>query len=402
MLRFRAIIWFLAVIACFLANQLVEHKFIMILMLFLLILPIFSILYSFWIKRKLVISFTPANEYIKRGEAAIWYINFENTSSIQTLAVRMIIKADSLVLNQHQLKSTLLIAQRSKETVRLTTKPEHSGPFSINGLSISINDIFGFFTIKVYKSTMLDIPNIYVLPLTENTEGYDKFLRNQLESGEFPAGKNQVLLDEIDRFRDMMAGDSLKLIHWKLSARMQQWIVKEFDKEDDKSVTVLLNLPNFPNKYYIREEKKLYRIRDYMLDHAYSAIQIFLSVGATVRLKTYQPELMIEEAVNMNELELLRKQLAHIPAKSAISFSDQITDEFQGNEHNVIYVLTNELNSNFVTSLRALRTQTGAILLVYVSEETSLLSVESYIEQLQQADIKVEISNPNGGNHYAE
>ncbi len=399
--RYRSALWFLAVIACFIANQLIEHKFIMIFMLFLLLLPIFSFLYTFWLRRKLKIRFEPVSEYIKRGEDAVWYVYLENNSRIQTLSLRLMLRANSLFYDQSQIRSTHLIAQHSSEIVRITAKPFHSGPFSLYGLSISLNDIFGFFRIKVFGANNLNVPNIYVLPLMDSSADYKSYLQHQLESGEFPAGKSQVLLDEIDRFRNMMSGDSLKLIHWKLSARMQEWIVKEFDKEDDRSVTVLLNLPELDDKSLSKEYHRLGKIRDFMLDHTYTAIQIFLSFGATVRLKTYQPELLIEEADNLNESELLRKQLAYIPHLSVISFADQLHDELIGNEHNIIYIATDELNSSLVTELRSLRAVSGGILLVYVSDsQSSDEEVKIYISQLEQADIIVEIANSNKINAY--
>lgn len=401
MIRPRFVFWILAVVATFIGNQLIEHKFIMILMLFLLALPIFSVLYSFWIRRKLSVSIVPDQEFIERGDQACWYIKFTNLSKLQTMAIRILIKANTLHIDQEQIQATLLIAQNDSSNIRLTAKPAFSGPFTADSFSIAINDIFGFFRIKSLTATEVNFPNVYVLPLEEMSEDYHEYLSNHLAAGEFPSGKSQSLLDEIDRLRTMESGDSLKHIHWKLSARMQEWMVKEFDKEDDRTVTVLLNLPEVFFKTYNDESNRLLFLRNYMLDHTYTAIRIFLSREATVRLKTYQPELVVEEAIHMNEADLLRKQLSYIPYRSVIPFAEQLHDERLGNELNILYIITNELDHSLVADLRTLRTRIGGMHLVFaVDQQSTVDAAQEHLERLANLNINVELAYSNEVNNY--
>ncbi|HHU54180.1 MAG TPA: DUF58 domain-containing protein [Clostridiaceae bacterium] len=403
MFRLRFVFWLIAVAATFIGNQLIEHKFIMILMLFLLSLPIFSILYGFWIRRKLIVKAIPELEFIERGQAACWYIRFTNLSKMQTMALRIMIKANTLHFDQDQIKSTLFVSQNSYQDIRLTAIPTFTGPFTVDGLSVTINDIFGFFRLKSFSANQINFPNVYVLPLENTGDNYHEYLSNQLEAGEFPTGKSQTLLDEIDRLRTMENGDSMKFIHWKLSARMQEWMVKEFDKEDDRTVTILLNLPEVFFKTYNKESNRLLYLRNFMLDHTYSAIKIFLSQEATVRLKTYQPELVVEEAIHMNESDLLRKQLAFVPYRIVVPFSEQLHDERLGNEQNILYIITHELNHSLVADLRALRTKIGSLHLVFAIDQNSTYEdAKEHIEHLSGFNINVEIAHSRKVNSYAE
>ncbi|MGI6580040.1 MAG: DUF58 domain-containing protein [Saccharofermentanales bacterium] len=403
MFRLRFVFWLIAVAATFIGNQLIEHKFIMILMLFLLSLPIFSVLYGFWVRRKLIVNAVPESEFIERGEPACWYVRFTNLSKLQTMALRIVIKANTLHLEQEQIKSTLFVSQNSSQDIRLTAVPTFSGPFTVDGLSITINDIFGFFRLKSFSANQINFPTVYVLPLEDRSENYHEYLSNQLAAGVFPAGKSQTLLDEIDRLRSMENGDSRKYIHWKLSARMQEWMVKEYDKEDDRTVTILLNLPEVFFKTYNKESNRLLYLRNYMLDHTYSAIKIFLSREATVRLKTYQPELVVEEAIHMNESDLLRKQLSFIPYRLVIPFSEQLYDEKIGNEQNILYIITHELNHSLVADLRALRTKIGSLHLVFAIDQNSTLeAAREHIERLSSLNINIEIAHSRKVNSYAE
>ncbi|HZJ69143.1 MAG TPA: DUF58 domain-containing protein [Candidatus Eisenbacteria bacterium] len=401
MIRPRLVFWFFTLAACFIANQLIQHRYLMILMLFLLVLPIFSVLYSYWIRRNLAIDIQTENDFIERGENAVWFIRFENLSKIQGMVIRVMIKSNTFSLDQEQMKASLFISQNDYQIIRLTAKPSYSGPFTAESLSVSVNDIFGFFSLKLFSAKELNFPNIYVLPLGDTDSNYKDYLSNQLEAGQLPAGKNQILQDEFDRFREMENGDSLKLIHWKLSARMQEWIVKEFEKEDERSVTVILNLPEVFFKTLNKESDRLLKLRNFILDHTYTAIQIFLSRRATVRLKTYQPELAVEEAQHMNEADLLRKQLAFIPYRTVVPFHAQLEDEQLGNEQNILYILTHELNDNLVDELRALRIQIGGMLLVFaVDSNQAIKEAEEHIQKLEDLDISVEIAKSHEVNLY--
>ena len=399
MIRPRFIFWLLAIFTCFLFNNLAQHKIMMILMVLLLMLPIFSAIHSFWMKRKISVNISVKNEYINRGQNAVWDFNFKNLSKMQAIYIQIVARFPEIINKGKTLKAEVLIPQHSTRTIRISAKTAYSGPFNINDISVYANDIFGFFRIKLFSKD-LEIPDIIVLPKEDSSSNYKKYLSNQLEAGEFPAGKSQILLDEIDRFRSMEPGDSLKLIHWKLSARMQDWIVKEFDKEDDRSVTVLLNLPEI--KFDSNQDlSNILKMRNFILDHAYTAMQIFLSNRATVRLKTYQPERVEEEAIHMDEIDLLKKQLAFIPFEKVVDFNEQLADEQYDNEQNLIYLLTYQVDDALIAQLKNLRAKIGAMLLVYViDQEANMDLIQNQIKQLTTLGINVEIAKTHEVNVY--
>lgn len=368
-------------------------------MVLLLMLPIFSVIHSFWMKRKISVNISVKNEYINRGQNAVWDFNFKNLSKMQAIYIQIVARFPEIINKGKTLKAEVLIPQHSTRTIRISAKTAYSGPFNINDISVYANDIFGFFRIKLFSKD-LEIPDIIVLPKEDSSSNYKKYLSNQLEAGEFPAGKSQILLDEIDRFRSMEPGDSLKLIHWKLSARMQDWIVKEFDKEDDRSVTVILNLPEI--KFDSNQDlSNILKMRNFILDHAYTAMQIFLSNRATVRLKTYQPERVEEEAIHMDEIDLLKKQLAFIPFEKVVDFNEQLADEQYDNEQNLIYLLTYQVDDALIAQLKNLRAKIGAMLLVYViDQEANMDLIQNQIKQLTTLGINVEIAKTHEVNVY--
>jgi len=61
----------------------------------------------------------PDQEFIERGDQACWYIKFTNLSKLQTMAIRILIKANTLHIDQEQIQATLLIAQNDSSNIRL-------------------------------------------------------------------------------------------------------------------------------------------------------------------------------------------------------------------------------------------------------------------------------------------
>ena len=105
----------------------------------------------------------------------------------------------------------------------------------------------------------------------------------------------------------------------------------------------------------------------------------------------------------MNESDLLRKQLSFIPYRLVIPFSEQIHDEKLGNEQNILYIITHELDHSLVADLRALRSRIGSLHLVFaIDHKDTLEAAREHIERLSSLNINVEIAHSRKVNDYAE
>ena len=82
------------------------------------------------------------------------------------------------------------------------------------------------------------LPNIQEIPMfiSPETRLY------MADSDEYDPHQKGDDVTEIFALREYRPGDSMKSIHWKLSARLEQWMVKEFSKPEGVQVLLLLDL----------------------------------------------------------------------------------------------------------------------------------------------------------------
>lgn len=64
-------------------------------------------------------------------------------------------------------------------------------------------------------------------------------------------------LSEILQYRNYIRGDSRKNINWKLSAKYDEWIVREFDTPTDNFVLITFDVPHSLSK---EERKRFYEV----------------------------------------------------------------------------------------------------------------------------------------------
>lgn len=93
----------------------------------------------------------------------------------------------------------------------------------------------------------------------------------------------------IHSIRDFREGDSVKAIHWKLSARLDDLIVKEYENRGDTSVIVFLD--NY-KEHFIKDVDR--RLEDKMVDIGLSIIGYYLNRNIPVQLLTQHEEELVQ------------------------------------------------------------------------------------------------------------
>lgn len=81
--------------------------------------------------------------------------------------------------------------------------------------------------------------------------------------------------------RPYQRGDSLNSINWKLSARLSELVSRVPDKMEKRSVTLLLQAVNVPER---EQDTAFLKKRDFFLEFAVSAAWHFANQGVPVRI----------------------------------------------------------------------------------------------------------------------
>jgi len=160
-----------------------------------------------------------------------------------------------------------LLGFLKNQKVILPINSENAGMINIEVLKIKSNDMLNFFGI----SKKLNIKkSVCIIPEKINIEFDDSNLI--LNDG---SGISKESIDNsgdefinINKFKD---GDNIRNIHWKLSVKKNELMVKEFGEDAGDRITIFVDLVNYKNNNEL----------DCILDTAYSVCCNFINKNKT-------------------------------------------------------------------------------------------------------------------------
>jgi len=166
---------------------------------------------------------------------------------------------------------------------------KYRGIYTVGIKKCRVYDMFGLFN---FAPRRWPLQTLAVYPQTINIE--------------LPRLSGQNDDDEQARdIRSFRPGDTPRRMHWKASARMRKWMVREYDVVSDPQYLVILDTAA------LGEGKRAARIESRACDCAYSLAQEALLRGRQTQLHTSRPGTL--DICRPSGLVALRKLLCEIP-----------------------------------------------------------------------------------------
>lgn len=250
---------------------------------------------SIYVGDKLVISYTVRN----LSKFTIPYIEIENNISKELTGEAIPKIVTTLNSRDYFTYNEELILKRR-------------GYYPLGEIHVIIKDIFGFFTIKkkvTSKTSLL----VYPIPTELNS-----FKITSIEQIGDMIIDNKAFEDKsrISSLREFREGDSVKAIHWKLSAKLDELIIKEFDNSADTNVIV------FVDNYYELYKKDLNRrLEDKIVDISISVINYYLEHNIPVTFQAQDGEKTIEiNGSKKSDLKPFLEALAKFESNGTFNF----------------------------------------------------------------------------------
>lgn len=149
------------------------------------------------------------------------------------------------------------------------------GFYKIGQIKVTFSDPLGFFTReKHFRNGIVFtvLPRVYPLSL-KGINGLSNDGKNTL--------KHQFVTEssEIESLKKYILGDPLKHIHWKVSAKEGQWMVKRFSPTFNEAVVIAIDGANAIENNILDELNE-----EQLISHAASLIYAFLKSGQSVHL----------------------------------------------------------------------------------------------------------------------
>ena len=199
-----------------------------------------SVLINQWNLRKVKIAYDIETTGSSEGNCIV--ITIENSSIFPINHIESIVRLENIVFDTSDTKKIeLSVGGRSKEQFRLPIMSKYCGRVDLKVERCLIYDWmdFSYRSVKAYKEGFY-----YEYPV-EKYQHIEQ-IKDGVSEGEEITYKNVVGNDisEILQIREYRRGDTIKNIHWKLTAKSGKILVKELNTPNDNSIMVIFDYAN--------------------------------------------------------------------------------------------------------------------------------------------------------------
>ena len=276
----------------------------------LLISIVLDTFHFFLVSKKIEMVIEPVPSKVQKAQQLEVIIKVKNNSFWPTPCLH-IFPIDGYRLNLKEKQNyCLFLGSGSVKELALVYEAQLSGKQTVGFEDVFLKDYLGLYRGTI---TLPDNPKIKVLPEVREGLEVDEFLGAGTEIGYSRGSQNRAKLggegEVAEDLTAYKAGDSPKLLHWKILAQKNQLLVRqrETGKQDGESVLLILS----PIGSHIEEEKLRYELQDRSLTASLSLSYQLVAKGHQVAFMYYQKGNWIKASLKYaREIQYLREKLA--------------------------------------------------------------------------------------------
>jgi uncharacterized protein (DUF58 family) len=278
------------------------------------------------------------------------YLTYKNTYSSQ----------------RYKKEFTVSLDGSTKTSVICNLFSEYAGNLEITLTGIRIYDYLKLFSLKRKLKGELKVavlPCFYELPENDITNRHAR----QIESDYYSSVKSGDDPSEVFEIREYREGDRLQRIHWKLSRKQDQLMIKEFSDPLNCSVLLFVNLS-------IPHGENIISYMDAILECALSLSYTFLTKGqmhyftwydeghgACTRIRVVKEKDLFEAVDGLLQARPYTETTDALSAYLAEHPNDQYTN---------LYYVTGDVSPNRLETLSILKAYTRQMLYVHGMKNT--------------------------------
>lgn len=243
-----------------------NHAVTLVFLILAVLIPVLSVCLFFACSGKLGAEISFHTYFSNRGDIVKLTVRVKNPSFYPQTDVRVRFRLHHLLDDgkyEHEIVSLVLPKSRAEQTLSL--RLQFCGVYQAE---LTEYESFELFHLCGRKIPIEGTAEVIVMPsLIELNDAVNDVTRQVIEeedtSNELGKGDNR---SEIFDIRDYQPGDELTTIHWKLSAKTEALMVKEFSEEFGEQFTIFLEL-DYENNQQM----------DAYFDMLYTVVGFFLS-----------------------------------------------------------------------------------------------------------------------------
>lgn len=344
-----------------------------------LLIPIASLLYTFYIYQKFTYLQGVDKKFVTKGETVYFNIDIVNETKFLYPYVEIIFYGVDTIFTKHFKAKRIAVLPDATGRYSFELECQYRGYYEVGLKEIKIKDFLGIFSFKyqVLQPRYITVyPRIVVLdtfPIRTNKLSY---VEGELNAKE----EDQMTLSNI---RQYVYGDSIKKIHWKLSAKKDEIMVKNFDSTVNKGITILLDLTK--NPYTVVQNTIL---EDKVVEVTVAIVHYALTHDIEVEFIYHDDSMKKEKAEDYSYFESIYKTLFKIKFESEATFVDTVKLALLGDvSRNTLILITSNLDDKVYSQISMQYHLGYEVILIYISPETLVPAKEA-----QKAEQKAVLS----------
>ena len=396
-LTVRFLYWSLLALSLYVAFAYFRLPLLRLFLLICLMLPLFSLMQLLWNYFMADVRVSCLRPLIPRGSDARWQISIKNRSRLTMLPVRVRAFAHETQKKQKKLSRILYATlEKSQEKSAILSIPTyHCGMFDGCSLQIAVGDLFGFFYLNVPRARLGGpISVTTVLPLADAHPELTEEVLIFTQAGEVKSKQPLNESEEFHQLRPLRSGDPLKRIHWKLSARSNQWMVKQNQPADEIFWTMIIDVQTMSQSHAINDltDEHCMNVRDYALDAAAALIENALYNRRRIVLKTYEDQVRILQSAELTAHPQFLGQLATTPARDSLSLSEQLLREQENNISGPYVFVTTSMDDDCVRQMQLFMQRQAELFLLYFPLDRQISEdLRRALDELRLAGMRVAV-----------
>ena len=262
---------------------------------------------SLHLKRYFTLSETMRSDYVSKGEALDYILTLKNNSFLPYLHVQTSFQADSLCFDVDAAEQYISIGPSGRREIHFQLSAKYRGVYEIGVDRIWLYDFLGLFRFsqkqgrRMQITVMPDMRNVPYLPLD--------FMAREAEAAKTQMREESYsVVSDLRKYQPM---DSFKKIHWKVSAKRNELISKNFQETERQAVILCVD-----NAKIRGPRQEALELEDSMMEAVVSVIAYCNQQGYSASLSAIGRE----DTEFSGSFDYLFRAAAHLPFDSEYHF----------------------------------------------------------------------------------
>lgn len=270
-----------------------------------------------------------------------------------------------------------------EHTIRQPLPAAHVGQYAVGVPQVEVMDLFGLLRMK--KKVSAGLMTLAVLP---NPFEIDKPRPSIGDDGSSALGRTQEDYNAPEDVRAYRPGDAMKRVHWKLSSRKRELLVRRYEMPAPPDTLILLDCT--PPTGDDGNEEKGRCLRDALCETAVAVAKLQMEDGSPVRLPLYGAQATEFISDQASGLMLLQEMLAAQPFTGGEEFARVLHLELRRMRRTgAAVMITTRLDAQIVEGVTHIRRMGPTARLYLVTYTPDAPEYQPYVTRLQHHLVEV-------------